>query len=33
VGAGVRQGKLLFPGELLASLPGAEVIEGLAGQG
>jgi len=30
VGAGVRQGKLMIPGELLAGLPGAEVIEGLA---
>jgi prolyl-tRNA editing enzyme YbaK/EbsC (Cys-tRNA(Pro) deacylase) len=30
VGSGVRQGKLLLPGELLATLPGAEVVDGLA---
>ena len=31
VGSGVRRSKLLLPGRLLAELPGAEVIEGLAG--
>lgn len=30
IGSGVRGGKLLVTGELLVSLPGAEVIEGLA---
>ncbi|MEV7826401.1 YbaK/EbsC family protein [Microbacterium enclense] len=30
VGAGIRGAKLFLPGEVLASLPGAEVIEGLA---
>ena len=30
-GAGVRGSKLLLPGRLLAELPGAEVVEGLAG--
>jgi prolyl-tRNA editing enzyme YbaK/EbsC (Cys-tRNA(Pro) deacylase) len=30
IGSGVRGGKLLVTGALLASLPGAEVIEGLA---
>ncbi|HEY6793754.1 MAG TPA: YbaK/EbsC family protein [Kineosporiaceae bacterium] len=30
VGSGVRQGKLLLPGDLVGALPGAEVIEGLA---
>jgi prolyl-tRNA editing enzyme YbaK/EbsC (Cys-tRNA(Pro) deacylase) len=30
VGSGVRGSKLLIPGSVLASLPGAEVIEGLA---
>ncbi|MDQ1137803.1 prolyl-tRNA editing enzyme YbaK/EbsC (Cys-tRNA(Pro) deacylase) [Microbacterium sp. SORGH_AS 1204] len=30
VGAGTRGAKLFLPGEVLASLPGAEVIEGLA---
>ncbi|HJQ45604.1 MAG TPA: YbaK/EbsC family protein [Amycolatopsis sp.] len=30
IGSGVRGSKLLVTGELLASLPGAEVIEGLA---
>ncbi|GHF72951.1 prolyl-tRNA editing enzyme YbaK/EbsC (Cys-tRNA(Pro) deacylase) [Amycolatopsis bartoniae] len=30
IGSGVRNGKLLVTGELLASLPNAEVIEGLA---
>jgi prolyl-tRNA editing enzyme YbaK/EbsC (Cys-tRNA(Pro) deacylase) len=29
VGSGVRQSKLLLPGELLAKLPAAEVVEGL----
>jgi len=29
VGSGLRRSKLLIPGHLLASLPGAEVIEGL----
>ncbi|HEY8371842.1 MAG TPA: YbaK/EbsC family protein [Pseudonocardiaceae bacterium] len=29
VGSGVRRSKLLLPGELLARLPGAEVLEGL----
>ena len=31
IGSGVRRSKLLVPGRLLADLPGAEVIEGLAG--
>ncbi len=31
IGSGVRRSKLLLPGALLAELPGAEVIEGLAG--
>jgi prolyl-tRNA editing enzyme YbaK/EbsC (Cys-tRNA(Pro) deacylase) len=31
IGSGVRRSKLLLPGRLLAELPGAEVIEGLAG--
>ena len=30
IGSGIRGSKLLVTGELLASLPGAEVIEGLA---
>ena len=30
VGAGVRRGKLLLPGAVLAALPGAEVVDGLA---
>ncbi|HWC80977.1 MAG TPA: YbaK/EbsC family protein [Pseudonocardiaceae bacterium] len=30
IGSGVRRSKLFVPGELLAKLPGAEVIEGLA---
>ncbi|QFZ23622.1 YbaK/EbsC family protein [Saccharothrix syringae] len=30
IGSGVRGGKLLVPGEVLAKLPGAEVVEGLA---
>ena len=31
IGSGVRRSKLLLPGALAAELPGAEVIEGLAG--
>ena len=31
IGSGVRRSKLLIPGRLCGSLPGAEVIEGLAG--
>ncbi|KQW46074.1 hypothetical protein ASC77_19475 [Nocardioides sp. Root1257] len=31
IGSGVRRSKLLIPGRLAADLPGAEVIEGLAG--
>lgn len=31
VGSGVRRSKLLVPGHLLGSLPGAEVVDGLAG--
>jgi prolyl-tRNA editing enzyme YbaK/EbsC (Cys-tRNA(Pro) deacylase) len=31
IGSGVRRSKLLLPGRLLAALPRAEVIEGLAG--
>jgi len=31
IGSGVRRSKLLVPGTLLAELPGAEVVEGLAG--
>lgn len=31
IGSGVRRSKLVLPGRLLAELPGAEVIEGLAG--
>ncbi|MCW2814172.1 MAG: YbaK/prolyl-tRNA synthetase associated region [Nocardioides sp.] len=31
IGSGVRRSKLLVPGRLLALLPGAEVVEGLAG--
>ena len=31
IGSGLRRSKLLVPGRLLAELPGAEVIEGLAG--
>lgn len=31
VGAGVRSSKLLLPGRLLAELPHAEVVDGLAG--
>lgn len=30
IGSGLRRSKLFVPGELLAALPGAEVIEGLA---
>ena len=30
IGSGVRHSKLLLPGKLLASLPGARVIDGLA---
>lgn len=31
IGSGVRRSKLLVPGRLLAELPGAEVVVGLAG--
>ncbi len=31
IGSGVRRSKLLLPGALLADLPGAELIEDLAG--
>jgi len=31
VGSGVRRSKLLVPGEVLAGLPGAEVVDGLGG--
>ena len=31
IGSGVRRSKLLVPGRLLADLPGAEVIDDLAG--
>ena len=31
IGSGVRRSKLLLPGALAADLPGAEVIDGLAG--
>lgn len=31
IGSGLRRSKLLVPGSLLAQLPGAEVVEGLAG--
>ncbi|CAI9415366.1 YbaK/EbsC family protein [Nocardioides sp. T2.26MG-1] len=31
IGSGVRRSKLLLPGALAAELPGAEVVEGLAG--
>jgi prolyl-tRNA editing enzyme YbaK/EbsC (Cys-tRNA(Pro) deacylase) len=31
IGSGVRRSKLLLPGPLAAELPGAEVVEGLAG--
>jgi len=30
IGSGVRRSKLFLPGKLLAELPGAEVVEGLA---
>jgi prolyl-tRNA editing enzyme YbaK/EbsC (Cys-tRNA(Pro) deacylase) len=30
IGSGIRGSKLLIPGEVLAKLPGAEVVEGLA---
>jgi prolyl-tRNA editing enzyme YbaK/EbsC (Cys-tRNA(Pro) deacylase) len=30
IGSGVRRSKLVLPGEVLAALPGAEVVEGLA---
>jgi prolyl-tRNA editing enzyme YbaK/EbsC (Cys-tRNA(Pro) deacylase) len=30
IGSGVRRSKLLLPGRLIADLPGAEVVEGLA---
>ena len=30
IGSGVRGSKLLVPGDVLAKLPGAEVVEGLA---
>ncbi|CCH35349.1 YbaK/prolyl-tRNA synthetase associated region [Saccharothrix espanaensis DSM 44229] len=30
IGSGIRGSKLLVPGEVLAKLPGAEVVEGLA---
>ena len=31
IGSGVRRSKILIPGALLARLPGAEIIDGLAG--
>jgi prolyl-tRNA editing enzyme YbaK/EbsC (Cys-tRNA(Pro) deacylase) len=31
IGSGVRRSKLLIPGRLAAELPGAEVVDGLAG--
>ena len=31
IGSGIRGSKLVLPGALLAELPGAEVVEGLAG--
>lgn len=31
-GSGIRASKLLLPGRLLAQLPGAEIVEGLANQ-
>lgn len=31
IGSGVRRSKMVLPGALLAELPGAEVVEGLAG--
>ena len=33
IGSGVRRSKLVLPGKLLASLPGAKVIEGLGRRG
>ena len=30
IGSGLRRSKLFVPGELLAALPGAEVVDGLA---
>jgi prolyl-tRNA editing enzyme YbaK/EbsC (Cys-tRNA(Pro) deacylase) len=30
IGSGIRGSKLLVPGEVLAKLPGAEVVDGLA---
>ncbi|MDR2567238.1 MAG: hypothetical protein LBC97_14490 [Bifidobacteriaceae bacterium] len=30
IGAGVRQAKLVLPGAILATLPGAEIVDGLA---
>jgi prolyl-tRNA editing enzyme YbaK/EbsC (Cys-tRNA(Pro) deacylase) len=33
IGSGVRRSKLLVPGRLLAELPRAELVEGLAGTG
>jgi hypothetical protein len=30
IGSGLRASKLALPGALLAALPGAEVVEGLA---
>ncbi len=32
IGAGIRAAKIALPGETLCALPGAEVIEGLAGE-
>ncbi|PRI10104.1 YbaK/EbsC family protein [Leucobacter massiliensis] len=32
IGAGIRGAKILLPGEVLASLPGVEVVEGLASE-
>jgi prolyl-tRNA editing enzyme YbaK/EbsC (Cys-tRNA(Pro) deacylase) len=31
IGSGVRRSKILLPGAVLARLPGAEVVDGLAG--
>ncbi len=31
IGSGLRRSKLALPGAALADLPGAEVVEGLAG--
>jgi prolyl-tRNA editing enzyme YbaK/EbsC (Cys-tRNA(Pro) deacylase) len=31
IGSGLRRSKLLVPGVLLGQLPGAEVVDGLAG--